>query len=84
MLSHSGGFLTLQVKHNMNRFPEDSMFQLTKDEYESLMLKNSTLSHGGRRKVSLYVSSNPAVATLNSKGKINAVGERTCDIWGYA
>ena len=29
MLSHSGGFLNLQVKHNMNRFPEDSMFQLS-------------------------------------------------------
>lgn len=43
-------YLNLQVKHNMNRFPEDFMFQITKDEYESLMLKNSTSSHGGRRK----------------------------------
>ena len=31
-------YLNLQVKHNINRFPEDFMFQLTKEEYESLML----------------------------------------------
>lgn len=43
-------YLNLQVKHNTNRFPEDFMFQLTKDEYDDLMLKNSTSSHGGRRK----------------------------------
>ena len=43
-------YLNLQVKHNLNRFPEDFMFQLTKEEYASLMLKNSTSSHGGRRK----------------------------------
>ena len=43
-------YLNLQVKHNLNRFPEDFMFQLTKEEYDNLMLKNSTSSHGGRRK----------------------------------
>ncbi len=42
-------YLNLQVKHNINRFPEDFMFQLTKEEYHDLMLKNSTSSHGGRR-----------------------------------
>ena len=42
-------YLNLQVKRNMNRFPEDFMFQLTKEEYHDLMLKNSTSSHGGRR-----------------------------------
>lgn len=42
-------YLNLQVKHNQNRFPEDFMFQLTKEEYDNLMLKNSTSSHGGRR-----------------------------------
>ena len=44
-------YLNLQVKHNMNRFPDDFMFQLTKDEYDDLMLKNSTSSYGGRRKL---------------------------------
>ena len=43
-------YLNLQVRHNLNRFPEDFMFQLTKEEYENLMLKNSTSNHGGRRK----------------------------------
>ena len=43
-------YLNLQVKHNLNRFPEDFMFQLTKEEYDNLMLNNSTSSHGGRRK----------------------------------
>ena len=28
-------YLNLQVKHNQNRFPEDFMFQLTKEEYNS-------------------------------------------------
>lgn len=43
-------YLNLQVKHNINRFPDDFMFQLTQEEFNSLMLKNSTSSHGGRRK----------------------------------
>lgn len=43
-------YLNLQVKHNLNRFPEDFMFQLNKQEYDNLMLKNSTSSYGGRRK----------------------------------
>lgn len=42
--------MNLQVKHNINRFPDDFMFQLTQDEFDNLMLKNSTSSHGGRRK----------------------------------
>ena len=42
-------YLNLQVKHNQNRFPGDFMFQLTKEEYNSLMLNISTSSHGGRR-----------------------------------
>ena len=43
-------YLNLQVKHNINRFPDDFMFLLTQDEFDNLMLKNSTSSHGGRRK----------------------------------
>lgn len=42
-------YLNLQVKHNINRFPDDFMFRLTKEEYQDLMLKKSTSSHGGRR-----------------------------------
>jgi len=43
-------YLNLQVKHNINRFPDDFMFQLTKEEFENLTLKISTSSYGGRRK----------------------------------
>ena len=42
-------YLNLQVKHNLKRFPDDFMFQLTQEEYETLMLKNSTSNRGGRR-----------------------------------
>ena len=35
-------YLNLQVKHNLKRFPDDFMFQLTQEEYDTLMLKNST------------------------------------------
>ena len=39
-----------QVKNNIEKFDEDFMFQLTKEELEILMSKNSTSSWGGRRK----------------------------------
>ena len=39
--------LNEQVKRNLSRFPEDFMFQLTKDEVESLRSQNAT-SKGAR------------------------------------
>ena len=50
-------YLNLQVKHNQDRFPDDFMFQLTKEEYDNLMLKNSTSSYGGRRKNLMFLQS---------------------------
>ena len=44
-------YLNLQVKHNINRFPDDFMFQLTKEEFENLMSQNVISSWGGRRKL---------------------------------
>lgn len=44
-------YLNLQVKNNKMRFPSDFMFQLTEIEYKKLMLKNSTSSWGGNRKL---------------------------------
>ncbi len=38
-----------QVKRNINKFPEDFMFRLTKKEYEDLKSQNVTSSWGGRR-----------------------------------
>ncbi len=46
--------LNEQVKRNCERFPNDFMFQLTKEEYENLMSQIATSSlekYGGRRKL---------------------------------
>jgi len=40
-----------QVKHNIEKFDEDFMFQLSKEEIEILKWKKSTSSWGGRRSV---------------------------------
>ncbi len=40
-----------QVKNNMEKFDEDFMFQLTKEEFENLMSNFSRSSWGGRRKL---------------------------------
>jgi len=42
--------LNEQVKRNINRFPEDFMFQLSKTELENLKSQIATSSWGGRRK----------------------------------
>ena len=47
-------YLNLQVKHNLNRFPEDFMFRLTKEEYKSLVLKISTSNKGAEDHYRLY------------------------------
>ena len=41
--------LNEQVKRNIERFPEDFMFQLTKDEFDNLKSQFATSSWGGRR-----------------------------------
>jgi ORF6N domain len=42
--------LNEQVKRNIDRFPEDFMFQLTEKEWENLKSQNAISSWGGRRK----------------------------------
>jgi len=43
--------LNEQVKRNIERFPDDFMFQLTEKEYENLrsQIATSSSEHGGRR-----------------------------------
>ncbi|MBK6347647.1 MAG: ORF6N domain-containing protein [Bacteroidales bacterium] len=41
--------LNEQVKRNIERFPEDFMFQLTNDEFENLKSQIAITSWGGRR-----------------------------------
>ncbi len=40
-----------QVKNNIEKFDEDFMFELSKEEFENLISKKSTSSWGGRRKL---------------------------------
>jgi len=39
------------VKRNLDRFPSEFMFQLTKEEYDNLKSQIVTSSWGGRRKL---------------------------------
>lgn len=41
-------YLKRSVRANMERFPSDFMFELTKDEYDSLRCKNCTLNGRGQ------------------------------------
>lgn len=45
--------LNQQVKRNIKRFPDDFMFQLSKEEFENLISQNVTSSWGGVRKAPL-------------------------------
>ena len=47
-------YLKRQVRANIERFPDDFMFELTKEEYDSLRCKNVTLK-GGRGQHSKYL-----------------------------
>jgi ORF6N domain len=59
--------LNEQVKRNRKRFPEDFMFQLTKEEAESLrsQIAISKIGRGGRRSLP-YVFTEQGVAMLSS------------------
>ncbi len=61
------------VKRNMGRFPEDFMFQLTKDEYDSLRSQIVTSKSGGRRYLPYTFTEHGILmlsSTLNSKKTI--------------
>jgi hypothetical protein len=57
--------LNEQVKRNIERFPEDFMFQLTQDEYNNLKSQIATTSWGGRRSMP-YVFTEHGVLMLSS------------------
>jgi hypothetical protein len=58
------GQLTRQVRRNIDRFPEDFMFQLTKDELQNLMCQIGISSWGGTRKLP-YAFTEQGVAMLS-------------------
>ena len=57
--------LNEQVKRNQDRFPEDFMFQLAKEEWQNLKSQFATSSWGGRRTLP-YVFTEHGVLMLSS------------------
>lgn len=57
--------LNQQVKRNIDRFPDDFMFQLSDVEWEILKSQNASSSWGGRRKLP-YVFTEHGVLMLSS------------------
>jgi len=57
--------LNKAVKRNIDRFPEDFMFQLSKEEYKNLIFQNGISSWGGRRYLP-YAFTEQGVAMLSS------------------
>ena len=69
--------LNQQVKRNLDRFPQDFMFQLTRSEFANLMLQIATSSsgYGGRRKLPYAFTEHGAVmlaSVLNSPVAVRA------------
>src|SRR3990172_2272519 len=58
--------LNQAVKRNIQRFPDDFMFQLTKEEFNSLRSQIVTLKRGQHRKYLPYVFTEQGVAMLSS------------------
>ena len=67
--------LKRQVKRNLDRFPEDFMFELTKNEYDFLRSQIGTLKRGAHPKYLPIVFTEQGVSmlssVLNSKQAIN-------------
>lgn len=57
--------LNRQVKRNIERFPEDFMFQLTKEEFENLKCQNGTSSWGGDRRSLPHAFTEQGVSMLS-------------------
>ena len=58
--------LVQAVKRNIERFPEDFMFQLTDEEYENLKSQIVISSWGGARRANPYAFTEQGVAMLSS------------------
>ena len=57
--------LVQAIKRNLERFPEDFMFQLSEEEFENLRSRSVTSSWGGRR-YAPYAFTEQGVAMLSS------------------
>jgi phage regulator Rha-like protein len=68
------GQLTRQVRRNIERFPSDFMFQLTKEEFKILRSQSGSSSWGGRR-YRPYAFTEQGVAMLSSVLRSNRAVE---------
>jgi hypothetical protein len=59
--------LNEQVRRNIEKFPDDFMFQLTKEEFENLksQIATSSFGWGGRRKLPLVFMEHGALQAAN-------------------
>ena len=59
--------LNEQVRRNIDKFPDDFMFQLSKEDFENLKSQIATSSHswGGRRKLPLVFTEHGALQAAN-------------------
>ena len=68
-----------QVKRNIERFPEDFMFQLTKEEYNSLRCHFGTSNRrGGDRRALPYAFTEQGLAMLS--GMLDAISEALAEL----
>lgn len=58
--------LKRQVRRNIDRFPEDFMFELTKEEYDTLRSQSGTLKRGEHSKYLPMAFTEQVVAMLSS------------------
>ena len=67
--------LNQQVKRNRERFPEDFMFRLTREEFKRLMLQIATSKQGrgGRRKMPYAFTEHGAIMAANVLNSARAV-----------
>ena len=67
--------LNQQVQRNIDRFPRDFMFRLSKAEFESLILQNATSkkARGGRRKRPYAFTEHGAIMAANVLSSKRAV-----------
>jgi len=66
--------LNEQVRRNIEKFPDDFMFQLTKEEFENLKSQIATSSSGwgGRRKPSFVFTEHGALQAANVLNSLQA------------
>lgn len=58
--------LVQAVKRNVDRFPEDFMFQLSQTEFDNLKSQNVTSRWGGLRRATPYAFTQEGIAMLSS------------------